>query len=180
VVGAVEGFRAAAPLKGARPPVVVVDIPAPPQTTGWQYQYATRQDPADSAARTTAAQKVIEGNAAALHAAGVRFALASGGLAASAFMENVRKAVAAGLPRNVAVEALTIRAAEAAGVESQLGSIETGKVASLLVMQGEALAPGARVESVFVDGLQYDVIPAPAGRGGRGGRANNPPQMREE
>jgi imidazolonepropionase-like amidohydrolase len=180
VVGAVEGFRAPNAQKGARPPVVVVDFPTPPQTTGWQYQYATRQDPADSAARTTAAQKVIEGNAAALHAAGVRFALASGGLAASAFMENVRKAVAAGLPRNIAVEALTIRAAEAAGVESQLGSIETGKVASLVVMQGEALAPGARVESVFVDGLQYDVIPAPAGRGGRGGRANTPPQMREE
>ena len=30
----------------------------------------------------------------------------------------------------------------------------------------------------LLDGLQYDVVPA-AGRG-RGGRANNPPQMREE
>lgn len=179
VVGAVEGFRATNALKAARPPVVTVDFPTPQQTTGWQYQFSTRQDPADSASRMAAAQRVIEGNAAALNAAGIRFALASGGLAANTFMDNVRKAIAAGLPRNVAVEALTIRAAEAAGVDAQLGSIEVGKIANLQVVQGEALTTNARLESMFVDGLQYDVVPA-AGRGGRGGRANNPPQMREE
>jgi imidazolonepropionase-like amidohydrolase len=123
---------------------------------------------------------VLEGNAAALNAAGIRFALASGGLAANTFMENVRKAIAAGLPRNVALEALTIRAAEVAGVDAQLGSIEPGKTANLLVVQGEALTPTGRLEKVFVDGLQYDVVPAPPGRGGRGGSANNPPKMRED
>jgi imidazolonepropionase-like amidohydrolase len=181
VVGAVEGFRAINALKSARPPIVTVDFPLPAQTTGWQYQYATRRDPADSAARTAAATRAIEGNAAALNSAGIKFALASGGLAYNLFMDNVRKAIAAGLPRQVAVEALTIRAAEAAGVDAQLGSIEAGKIANLLVMQGEALVSGSRLESVYVDGLQYDVVPAPAaGRGGRGGRAGNPPQMREE
>lgn len=180
LVGAVEGFRAINALKTARPPVVTVDFPTPAQTTGWQYQYSTRQDPADSASRTAAATRIIEGNAAALNTAGIKFALASGGLAATAFMDNVRKAIAAGLPRSVALEALTIRAAEAAGVDAQLGSIEAGKIANLLVMQGEPLATGTRLESVFVDGLQYDVVPQAAGRGGRGGRANTPPQMREE
>lgn len=180
VVGATEGFRATEALKGARMPVVAVDFPTPQQTTGWQYQYATRRDPADSTAAREAATRVIEGNAAALNAAGIRFALASGGLAANTFMENVRKAIAAGLPRNVALEALTIRAAEVAGVDAQLGSIEAGKTANLLVVQGEALTESGRLEKVFVDGLQYDVVPAPPGRGGRGGRANNPPQMREE
>lgn len=180
IVGAVEGFRAISALKAARPPVVTVDFPTPSQTTGWQFQFSTRQDPADSNARTAAATKIIEGNAAALNTAGIKFALASGGLAPGAFMDNVRKAIAAGLPRNVAIEALTIRAAEAAGVDAQLGSIEAGKIANLLVVQGEPLAATSRLESVFVDGLQYDVVPPPAGRGGRGGRANNPPQMREE
>jgi imidazolonepropionase-like amidohydrolase len=180
VVGAVEGFRAVSALKSARPPVVTVDFPTPQQTTGWQYHMSTRREPGDSSARLAAATRLIEGNAAALNNAGIKFALASGGLAANAFMDNVRKAIAAGLPRNVALEALTIRAAEAAGVEAQLGSIETGKIANLLVVQGEPLAATAKIENVFVDGLQYEVIPAPAGRGGRGGRANNPPQMREE
>jgi imidazolonepropionase-like amidohydrolase len=92
----------------------------------------------------------------------------------------VRKAIAAGLPRNVALEALTIRAAEAAGVDAQLGSIEAGKIANLQIVQGEPLTPSARLESMYVDGLQYDVIPAAGRAGGRGGRANNPPPMREE
>jgi imidazolonepropionase-like amidohydrolase len=179
IVGAVEGFRAINTLKSARPPVVTVDFPQASQTTGWQYQYSQRRDPADSAAMTAAVTKMVEGNAATMHNAGIKFALASGGLAPNVFMENVRKAIAAGLPRNVALEALTIRAAEAAGVEAQLGSIEAGKIANLIVMQGEPLTATARLESVYVDGLQYDVIPA-AGRSGRGGRANNPPQMREE
>ena len=95
-------------------------------------------------------------------------------------MDNVRKAIAAGLPRQVALEALTIRAAEVAGVDAQLGSIEAGKIANLQIVVGEPLAASARLESVYIDGLQYDVIPSAAGRGGRGGRANNPPQMREE
>ncbi|HEX9563115.1 MAG TPA: amidohydrolase family protein [Gemmatimonadaceae bacterium] len=180
VVGAVEGYRTIDALKGTASPIVSVDFPTPQQSTGWQYQYATRRDPADSAAVRTAALKVIEGNAAALNGAGIKFALASGGLAGNTFMENVRKAIAAGLPRNVAVEALTIRAAEVAGVDALLGSIETGKAANLLVMQGEALTTTGLLEKVFVDGLQYDVVPAPAGRGGRGGRANTPPPMRED
>jgi imidazolonepropionase-like amidohydrolase len=180
IVGAVEGFRAINALKTARPPVVTVDFPQPSQTTGWQFQYSQRRDPADTAAMAAAVTKMVEGNAASLHNAGIRFALASGGVAPNVFMDNVRKAIAAGLPRNVALEALTIRAAEAAGVESQLGSIEAGKIANLLVVQGEPLSANARLERVYVDGLQYDVVPTPAGRGGRGGRANNPPQMREE
>ena len=180
IVGAVEGFRAINALKSARPPVVTVDFPQPAQTTGWQFQYSQRRDPADTAAMAAAVTKMVEGNAATLHNAGIKFALASGGVAPNVFMDNVRKAIAAGLPRNVALEALTIRAAEAAGVDAQLGSIEAGKIANLLVVQGEPLTAAARLESVYVDGLQYDVIPAAGRSGGRGGRANNPPQMREE
>src|SRR5688500_19807137 len=86
LVGAVEGFRAISALKTARPPIVTVDFPTPAQTTGWQYQFSTRQNPADSAARTAAATKIIEGNAATLNSAGIKFALASGGLAPGAFL----------------------------------------------------------------------------------------------
>lgn len=179
IVGAVEGFRAISALKTARPPVVTVDFPQASQTTGWQYQFSQRRDPADTASLTAAVTKMVEGNAATLHNAGIKFALASGGVAPNVFMDNVRKAIAAGLPRQVAMEALTIRAAEAAGAEAQLGSVEAGKIANLIVVQGEPLSASARIESVYVDGLPYEVIPA-AGRGGRGGRANNPPQMREE
>lgn len=158
VVGATEGFRALDALKGARTVVVSVDFPEPAEVTGWSYRGATRIAQDDSATRATAAKKVLETNAATLNSAGVPIALASGGLRPAQFIANVRKAIAAGLPRNVALEALTIRAAEAAGVEKQLGSIETGKIANLIVTNGELLTDGARLESVFVDGERYPVV----------------------
>jgi imidazolonepropionase-like amidohydrolase len=181
IVGATEGFRALDVLKGTRTAVVSVNFPQPTDVTGWSYRGAVRRELDDSATRATAARKVIEGNAAALHKAGIRFALASGGLRPADFITNVRKAIAAGLPREAAVEALTIRAAEAAGVQEQLGSIEVGKIANLLVMNGEALTDAARLESVFVDGEQYAVTPAPSDstRGApRGARRPNPEDRR--
>jgi imidazolonepropionase-like amidohydrolase len=158
IVGATEGFRALDALKGTRPPVVSVDFPRPTAVTGWDYAGAQRHTPTDSAARATEATKVLEGNAAALHRAGIRFALASGGLAANDFLANVRKTIAAGLPRATALEALTIRPAEIAGVAEQLGSIEAGKIANLVVARGEPLAEGTQLRMVFVDGIRHDVI----------------------
>lgn len=169
IVGAVEGFRAVDALRGQRMPIVTVDFPEPTTVTGWQYRGAERHALDDSATRSVAARKLIEGNAGALHAAGLKFALASGGLRPPDFFANVRKAISAGLPRQAALEALTIRAAEVAGVQEQLGSIEVGKIANLLVMRGEALAEGGVLEAVFVDGMRYAVAP-PATAADRGGR----------
>ena len=170
VVGAVEGFRAVDVLRGQRLPIVTVDYPDPTAVTGWNYRGATRNQLDDSATRSVTARKEIEGNAAALSAAGIKFALASGGLRPAEFLGNVKKAIAAGLPRQTALEGLTIRAAEAAGVQEQLGSIEAGKIANLLVMRGEALTDGGVLEAVFIDGLRYAVIAQPAERRPGGGR----------
>lgn len=175
VVGAAEGFRALDALQASRRPVVVsVDFPRPTEVTGWTFRVSQRLPPNDSAAADSAARRVIEGNAAALNQAGIRFALASGGsLRGTEVVTNVRKAIAAGLPRDVALEALTIRPAEIAGVAEQLGSIEVGKIANLVVAEGEPLTDSAKVRAVFVDGVRYEVVaPAAAARGGaRGGGA---------
>jgi hypothetical protein len=184
VVGAAEGFRALDALRGARPPVVTVDFPRPNLVTGYQYRFAQRRSFIDSAGADSAVRRALEGNAAALHRAGVRFALASGGTRPADFLANVRKAIAAGLPRDVALQAVTIRAAEAAGVGGQLGSIEPGKIANLVVAEGEVLGDSARLRMVFVDGVRYEVLappPAPRGRGvptrgGRVGRAAGEPE----
>jgi imidazolonepropionase-like amidohydrolase len=174
VVGATEAFRATDALRAMGPVVVSVDFPKSPDVTGWAYHGTVRHAPGDSAAADSAARPVIEGNAAALNTAGIRFALSSGGaLRPAEFLGNVRKAIAAGLPRDVALEALTIRPAEIAGVAEQLGSIEPGKIANLVVAEGDLLGDSAKVRAVFVDGARYEVIapaPAPAGRG-RGGAA---------
>jgi len=177
VVGATEGFRAVDALKAMGQPVVVsVDFPKPPEVTGWDYRWTERHVPGDSAEADSAARPAIEGNAAALNAAGIRFALSSGGqLRPAEFLGNVRKAIAAGLPRDVALQALTIRAAEIAGVAAQLGSIEPGKIANLVVTDGDLLSDSGKVRDVFVDGERFEVVAPPAAPRGRGGAAGAAP-----
>jgi hypothetical protein len=170
IVGATEAFRTMDALKDARPLVVSVDFPQAMEVTGWAYRGAVRRELNDSASRDASVRKIVESNAAALNKAGLKFALAPGALKPNDFIANVHKAIAAGLPRDVAVEALTIRAAEIAGVGDQLGSIEPGKIADLVVSDGPAVAQNARIRTVFVDGIDYDVAPS-AGAGRNGQRA---------
>jgi imidazolonepropionase-like amidohydrolase len=178
VIGATEGFEAVDALKG-NTAIVSVNFPQPAQTTKWSYRLSQRRPPGDSAASAREAQKLIEGNAATLNQAGIRFALASGG--SRDFIPNVRKAIAAGLPANVALEAVTIRAAELAGAGEILGSIEAGKIANLVVSNGDILSDSAKVNAVFVDGIRYEVAPPPApartNAGGGGGGAAPPAQV---
>ncbi|HEV7903116.1 MAG TPA: amidohydrolase family protein, partial [Pyrinomonadaceae bacterium] len=69
-----------------------------------------------------------------------------------------------GLQRDEAVRALTVRAAEILGVEDQLGTIETGKIANLTIVRGDLFAKDRRITHVFIDGRPVDLKPAlPAG-----------------
>jgi hypothetical protein len=182
IVGATEAFRALDAVKTARPLVVSVEFPQPVEVTGWAYRGAQRRELNDSATRDAAVRKIVEANAATLNRAGVKFALAPGALKPNDFIANVRKAIAAGLPREVAVEALTIHAAEIAGVGDQLGSIEPGKIADLVVADGPPLGDSTRIRTVFVDGIDYDVVPSAASRNGQraaggGGRSGEMAQV---
>ena len=155
VYGATEAWRAIDALKGAGV-VVSVDFPRPTDVTGWRFRTGVLHGVDDSAAADAAAKKVIEKNAAALNNAGIKFALSSGGRP-SELLPGTRKAVAAGLPAAVALEALTIRAAQLAGVGEALGSIETGKIANLVVSTGPLLAESSKVAMVFVDGERFQL-----------------------
>lgn len=183
IVGATEGFRAIEALKRADGVVVSVDFAKSTDVTGWSYRSSQRHAFDDSAATDSAVRRTLEANAATLNGAGIRFALSSGGLRAGEFLGNVRKTIAAGLPRDVALQALTVRAAEIAGVGAQLGSIEPGKIANLVVAERDILGDSANVRMVFVDGIRYEVIPpAPSERrrgsaGARGGEREESGEM---
>ena len=60
--------------------------------------------------------------------------------------------VKCGLPRQAALEALTLRPAQLLGLEQTLGSIESGKAASFLVFQGDPLDPQSRLKTVLIGG----------------------------
>src|SRR5262245_61106504 len=91
--------------------------------------------------------------AAALESAGVLFAFSSDALKEPKdFVKNAGRAVKAGLPSDAAIRALTINAAKIAGVAERLGSIEKGKNANLIVVNGDLFDEKASVTHVFIDG----------------------------
>jgi hypothetical protein len=60
--------------------------------------------------------------------------------------------VRAGLPRDEALKAVTLYAAEALGMADRLGTIEPGKCADLVFLDGDPLDPHTRVTRVMIDG----------------------------
>jgi imidazolonepropionase-like amidohydrolase len=95
-------------------------------------------------------------NASKLLRAGVRFAFASGRNPKD-FLANAGKAVAAGLSREKALEAMTLGSAQILGVDQQLGSVEKGKIANLVVADGDLLEKKTKIKFVFVDGKRYEL-----------------------
>ena len=118
-----------------------------------------------------------EKNPAALHRAGIRFALVSGH--APDFLAGVRKAIERGLPREAALRAVTLGAAEVLGVADRLGSLEPGKIANVVVWTGEPLTKDAKPKYVFVDGELYEPEDRPA-KPGEAGDVNQPRERQPE
>ena len=85
--------------------------------------------------------------------AGVRFAFSSGGYQFSRDVPfQAGRAVAWGLDHDAAVRAVTLDAARILGVDSQVGSIEAGKLANLVVMKGDALEIRSQIQHVVIAG----------------------------
>jgi len=109
---------------------------------------------------------------AALEKAGIPYAFTTGGLQNPGdFVRNVARTVReGGLAEDAAIKALTINAAKLAGAGDRLGTIEKGKMANVIVIDG-ALFDTPRIRHVFVAGWPVDLeFPAqtPGVRSGRG------------
>ncbi|MDH3289968.1 MAG: amidohydrolase family protein [Gemmatimonadota bacterium] len=139
VVGGDQAFRVAGELASRSIPVIVGSALSPtmdrddPLTAGWE-------------------------NAAFLHAAGVRVAFATDDVS------NVRnlpyhaaKAVAFGLPQDEALRAVTLNPAEILGLGSEMGSIDVGKRADLIVTDGDPLQIVTQVERAFIQGVEVSL-----------------------
>jgi imidazolonepropionase-like amidohydrolase len=138
LLGAGDVAREAALLKEKNIPVIVDGVLSVP----------SRDDDPYDAAYSVAAR---------LAQAGVRFCISSGGGSfASAMVRNLpyhaAMAAAHGLPKDVALRAVTLSAAEVLGVGADLGSIEKGKSASLILTDGDPLEIRTKVLASWIDG----------------------------
>ena len=109
---------------------------------------------------------------AGLSKAGVPFAFSSSGLTSTSdFVKHAARAVKAGLPADAAIRALTLDAALIAGVADRLGSLEKGKIANVIMTDGDLFAEHTTIKLVLIDGqrVNFDAAETPSGRG-RGGQ----------
>ena len=92
--------------------------------------------------------------------AGVTIALSSHGLDdAGGFLACVRRAVKRGLAADAALAAMTTTPAAVLGVADKLGTLETHKLASFIVTDGDLLAAKTRVLETWVAGERFEVEP---------------------
>ncbi len=90
--------------------------------------------------------------------AGVKFAFGS---FENQFVRNLpyqaAAAVAFGLPYDEALKAITINAAQIWGVADQIGSVEKGKWADLIVADGDPLEIQADIKHIYIKGREVDL-----------------------
>ena len=101
-------------------------------------------------------------NAAKLHEAGVRFCMAMAGRNSEAPHERnlpyeASMASAFGLPQEEALKAVTLYPAQLLGLDDQLGSLQTGKAATLIITNGDPLDFPTQIEAAYIDGRKIDL-----------------------
>ena len=95
---------------------------------------------------------------AAFAKAGVKFAFYSGAITnPKDILKAVKKSIDAGLAPDAALRALTLSPAEIYGVFDRLGSIEKGKIANLVVTDGDLFNEKTKIKYVFVDGRRFEI-----------------------
>ena len=154
VSGAIDGWRVAKALAESGLPVLV------------SLDQRPRRDPVGFGSRATGGlmespgaedKKDAETNPGRLHSAGVRFAFTTHGLKKTeSFLPNLRRSVRAGLPEIAALEALTTTPAQFLGLDANLGTLEVGKAAHVVAVEGDLFADDGAVTATWVDGRLYE------------------------
>lgn len=134
--GADEGWRVAGEIAAARVPVML--NPTSNIPTRFELMGATLH------------------NAALLQKAGVDIAISGndGGHRVRDMRYNAGIAVSRGLPHAAAIEAITLAPARIFGVDDRLGSIAPGKIADIVIWNGDPLEPLSQPQMILVEGRE--------------------------
>lgn len=97
-----------------------------------------------------------------LYKAGIKFCIAGSGSSSDAPDERnlpyqAATAAAYGLPKEEALKSITLYPAQILGVDDQVGSLEVGKDATLIVTDGDPLEIETQVEMEFIQGREIDL-----------------------
>jgi imidazolonepropionase-like amidohydrolase len=179
VTGGIEADQAVADLKSANAKVILTLASGNPQATG--RGGAPSPGPGqgrggDTPIRVTHMQQNAPKVPAALVKAAIPYAFSSEGLQAPVeFVRGVARAVRdGGLTADEALRALTVDAAKIAGASDRVGTLAKGKIANVILVEGELFGDQPRIRRVFVDGRPVNIdVPAAPPAGGRRGAGHN-------
>jgi len=93
--------------------------------------------------------------AARLNERGLTFGFAAKGVKPAEIRSNIKEMIDNGLSEDAALAALTSDAAELLGLGGSLGSIDEGKIANLLVVDGPLFDPKTHYRYVLIEGKKY-------------------------
>ena len=158
IVGAQEGWHVISNLKNMGATAVVsLQWPNPDSVTGRMFLAVGMGRSGMMPPVTDADVKEVRSNAAALAKAGIPIALASyGGESGATFRDRVRMSIEAGLSPDEALAATTVVPAQVLGISAAVGTIEAGKLANLVVVNGNDLFAATNpIKHVFIEGRLY-------------------------
>lgn len=105
--------------------------------------------------RKAAAIASFTAQAADFQKAGIAFGFSSATAKSKDIQANLRRMIAAGLPEDAALAALTTTPAQLLGLSDRMGSIDVGKMANLVISDKSYFNEKAKVRYVFVDGDMF-------------------------
>ncbi len=152
LLGSGREFRRLAAIAAAGVPVVVpLDFPrAPPVQTLQEADAVPLEELLTWEQAPTNPRRLLR--------AGVPIALTSGKLEKRGeFRANLRRAIAHGLTHDEALAALTTKPAALLGIEDHAGTIAPGKLANLLVVEGDWFGKDGKLRMVWVGGRLHDL-----------------------
>lgn len=126
----------------------------------WPEKPADKEDREDQPLRVIRDRQLAPTTPAVLAKNGVTFALVSNPGKAGDFIPGIRKAIENGLSADDALRATTLTPARIFGVDRQLGSLERGKIANVVVADRPIFTKDAKITRLFVDGRELR-LPAP-------------------
>jgi imidazolonepropionase-like amidohydrolase len=150
VSGARQAYEMADDLKNV--PVLV--------SVKWATAPSDKDDREDQPLRVIRERQLAPTTPAVFAKAGVQFALVSNPGKAGDLLPGIRKAIENGLSTDDALRATTLTPARIFGVDRQLGSLDRGKIANVIVTDKPLFDKGSKVTRVFVDGREIR-LPAP-------------------
>jgi imidazolonepropionase-like amidohydrolase len=149
VAGARQGYKMGDELKSLGAPVLV--------STKWATAPAAKEDRDEQPLRVIRDRQLQPTTPAVLAKSGVLFALVSGPGKTGDYFAGIRKAIENGLSADDALKATTINPAKIIGIDRQLGSIDKGKIANLVITDKPIFDKESKVKQIFVDGREAKI-----------------------